>query len=70
MGKTKKEDKNSKKEVLNNKAEKQKEETSTRNAEENMEQEKWEKEQLEDDGKVMLDKGRGNHKIQLLSIIG
>ena len=70
MGKSKKEDKNSKKEVLNNKAEKQKEETSTRNAEENMEQEKWEKEQLEDDGKVMLDKGRGNHKIQLLSIIG
>ena len=70
MGKTKKEDKNSKKEVLNNKNEKQKEEICGQTPEETMEQEKWEKEQLEDDGKVMLDKGRGNHKIQLLSIIG
>ena len=66
----KKDDKNSKKEVLNNKNEKQREETCVHTPEETMEQEKWDKEQLEDDGKVMLDKGRGNHKIQLLSIIG
>lgn len=35
-----------------------------------IEEERWEQEQLEEDGKVMLDKGRAHHKIQLLSIIG
>ena len=38
--------------------------------EEMIEQERWEQEQLEEDGKVMLDKGGERHKIQLLSIIG
>lgn len=38
--------------------------------EERIEQERWEQEQLIEDGKVMLDKGSKNHKIQLLSIIG
>ena len=35
-----------------------------------IEEERWEREQLEEDGKVMLDKGKEHHKIQLLSIIG
>ena len=35
-----------------------------------IEDERWEREQLEEDGKVMLDKGKEHHKIQLLSIIG
>ena len=35
-----------------------------------IEQEKWEQEQLEEDGKMMLDKSPTHHKIQLLSIIG
>lgn len=65
----KKEDKNSKKEVLDNN-EKQNTKSTNNSREEKIEQEKWEKEQLEDDGKVMLDKGREHHKIQLLSIIG
>lgn len=39
-------------------------------SENNIEKEKWEQEQLEEDGKVMLDKGALHHKIQLLSIIG
>lgn len=69
MGK-KKEDKNSKKEGLNNNNETQNTKSTDNNTEEKIEQEKWEKEQLEDDGKVMLDKGREHHKIQLLSIIG
>lgn len=38
--------------------------------EEKIETEKWERDQLEEDGKVMLDKGVEHHKIQLLSIIG
>ena len=38
--------------------------------EDNIETEKWEQEQLEEDGKVMLDKSSKHHKIQLLSIIG
>ena len=40
------------------------------NTESKIEAEKWEQEQLEEDGKVMLDKGNEHHKIQLLSIIG
>lgn len=36
----------------------------------NIEKEKWVQEQLEEDGRVMLDKGPERHKIQLLSIIG
>ena len=43
---------------------------SKSNKEEMIEQERWEQEQLEEDGKVMLDKGGERHKIQLLSIIG
>lgn len=70
MSKSKKTDKNSKKNIVNNGVEKKEQENNNHNTEENIEQEKWEKEQLEEDGKVMLDKGRGNHKIQLLSIIG
>lgn len=70
MSKSKKTDKNNKKEVLDNKIEKKKNEVSVTNAEEKIEQEKWDKEQLEDDGKVILDKGAEHHKIQLLSIIG
>jgi len=38
--------------------------------EENIETQKWEQEQLEEDGKVMLNKNSSRHKIQLLSIIG
>ena len=38
--------------------------------EEKIEMEKWEQEQLEKDGKVMLGTNEKNHKIQLLSIIG
>ena len=38
--------------------------------EDRVETEKWEREQLEEDGKVMLDKSSNHHKIQLLSIIG
>lgn len=37
---------------------------------ENIETQKWEQEQLEEDGKVMLNKNSNRHKIQLLSIIG
>lgn len=39
-------------------------------SEEKIEAEKWAQEQLEEDGKVMLDKSSDHHKIQLLSIIG
>lgn len=39
-------------------------------SEEKIEAEKWAQEQLEEDGKVMLDQGPQRHKIQLLSIIG
>lgn len=35
-----------------------------------IEAERWEREQLEEDGKVMLNKNTSQHKIQLLSIIG
>ena len=48
-------------------------ENETKNAEiseERIEAEKWEHEQLEEDGKVMLNKNSAQHKIQLLSIIG
>ena len=38
--------------------------------EDKIEAEKWGQEQLEEDGKVMLDKSSNHHKIQLLSIIG
>ena len=40
------------------------------NLEVKIEEEKWEQEQLEKDGKVMLNTSDKNHKIQLLSIIG
>lgn len=35
-----------------------------------IEEEKWAQEQLEEDGKILLNKGSEHHKIQLLSIIG
>lgn len=35
-----------------------------------IEAEKWQQEQLEEDGKIMLKNNSNNHKIQLLSIIG
>ena len=38
--------------------------------EEKIENEKWEREQIEEDGKVMLNKGEQKHTIQLFSIIG
>ena len=38
--------------------------------EERIEREKWEKEQIDEDGKVMLEENGQNHKIQLISIIG
>ena len=40
------------------------------NSESKIEEEKWEQEQLVEDGKIMLDQGKEHHKIQLLSIIG
>ncbi len=43
---------------------------SDESSEQNIEKEKWAREQLEEDGKVMLDKSSEHHKIQLLSIIG
>ena len=70
MSKSKKTDKSSKKEITSNNVVKKDDQKTYHNTEEKIEQEKWEQEQLEEDGKVMLDKGRGNHKIQLLSIIG
>lgn len=39
-------------------------------SEEKIEKEKWESEQIKEDGKIMLDKGDKNHNIQLFSIIG
>lgn len=39
-------------------------------SENQIEEEKWAKEQLDEDGKVMLDRSSHHHKIQLLSIIG
>ena len=35
-----------------------------------LEKEKWESEQIKEDGKIMLDKGDKHHNIQLFSIIG
>ena len=35
-----------------------------------IEKEKWEREQIEEDGKVLLNKGEKKHNIQLFSIIG
>lgn len=70
MSKSKKTDKSSKKETINNNVVKKDDQKTCHNMEEKIEQEKWAQEQLEEDGKIMLDQGNSNHKIQLLSIIG
>lgn len=49
---------------------KEKEQKRAETSEEIIEAEKWEREQLEEDGKVMLNKNSTQHNIQLLSIIG
>ena len=58
------------KKIENKNENKEKETHTPKTAEEIIETEKWEQEQLEEDGKVMLNKNSNNHKIQLLSIIG
>ena len=54
----------------NTEIKKVKEKDSSSNLEIKIEEERWEQEQLEKDGKVMLDTSGRDHKIQLLSIIG
>ena len=61
---------NSKKKVENKAEYKENETKKAEISEENIEAEKWDREQLEEDGKVMLNKNTAQHKIQLLSIIG
>ena len=61
---------NSKKKVENKAEYKENETKKAEISEEHIEAEKWDREQLEEDGKVMLNKNTAQHKIQLLSIIG
>ena len=60
----------SKNKEKNKEVKKVKETDGSSNLEIRIEEERWEQEQLEKDGKVMLNTNGKDHKIQLLSIIG
>lgn len=76
MGKSKKSDdkkeKNKKANKLEDNRSKEKDgkENVVEEEETRIEKEKWAKEQIDEDGKVMLEENGQNHKIQLISIIG